>query len=219
MAKFKYEGVDRTGKARKGFVIARDNKDARKSLRTQGIRAKKITAPSIFELDINEMLVEKGLAKAFGPKELTLFTKQLAVMIGSGVPIMQALELLHKAERHPILKKSVREISIDVGGGKTIAEAMERQNGFGKLYVNMVKAGESGGVLDEVLEKLSSHMERQQEISRKIKSAMTYPAIVVLVGLAVVIGMMYYVVPQFQEMLSDNGQELTRDYSICYRYL
>jgi type IV pilus assembly protein PilC len=208
MATYKYEGVDRAGKSQKGNVVARNDRDARRVLRSQGIRVKKLNEPSIFEVDLNQLLAEKGLVSAFGTKELTLFTKQLGVMINAGVPIMQALEILYKAERHPLLKKSVKEISMDVGGGKTIAEALDKQKGFSKLYVNMVKAGESGGVLDDVLNKLAEHMERQQEISRKIKSAMTYPIIVVIVGIAVVIGMMYFVVPKFQEMLQSNGQEL-----------
>ncbi|MDC0255672.1 type II secretion system F family protein, partial [Bacteriovoracales bacterium] len=136
-----------------------------------------------------------------------IFTKQLAIMVNAGIPIMEALEILFKSEKNPALKKSIREISSEVGHGKTIASAMEQQTGFDKLYCSLVKAGETAGVLDVILEKLSSHLENQEKIKKKIKSALTYPIAVMIIGTLVVWGLLSFVVPQFVEQLESTGQE------------
>src|SRR5690606_38583613 len=207
MANYGWEGLNKDGQRESGTLNAVDEKEVRRTLRAKGIRVKKITPPSILEFDIGEWMVKKGLAKAFGPKELMTFTKQLSIMNNAGVPIIQSLEILFKSERNPSLKNAVKTIAVDVGEGKTLAEAMSKQKGFDKLYCNLVKAGEAGGILDDILKKLAEHMERTEKIKGQIKSAMTYPAIVLVVGLAVVWGLMTFVVPQFVDMLKDTGQE------------
>ncbi|PIP88758.1 MAG: pilus assembly protein PilC [Bdellovibrionales bacterium CG22_combo_CG10-13_8_21_14_all_38_13] len=207
MANYGWEGLNKDGVRESGTVNAADEKEVRRTLRGRGVRVKKITPPSFLEFDIGEWLVARGFAKAFGPRELMTFTKQLAIMTDAGVPIIQALEILFKSERNASLKNAVKTISIDVGEGKTLAEAMGKQKGFDRLYCNLVKAGEAGGILDEILRKLGEHMDRAEKIKAQIKSAMTYPAIVVFVGLAVIWGLMTFVVPQFVEMLKDSGQE------------
>jgi type IV pilus assembly protein PilC len=207
MPQFSYEGVDGAGKKIGGKVEASSLAEARKLLRAQGIKARRVTPPSILEFDLSEWMVDHGLAAPFGAKELGLFTKQLSIMINAGVPIIQALEILYKSEKHPVLKKTIIKLAEDVGAGKTIAEALSQRKGFSKLYVSLVKAGESGGILDTILEKLNSHMEKQEKTKKQIKSAMTYPVIVCIVGAAVIWGMMIFVVPQFVDMLASTGQE------------
>lgn len=208
MATYRYEAVDGNGKKVLGQVEASSEKDVRRALRLQGLRSKKIIAPTILEFDFGQWMVEKGFAKAVGAKELANFTKQLSVMISAGVPILQSLEILYRSEKNPTLKQSIKKIAADVGEGKTIAEAMETQKGFDKLYCNLVKAGEAGGILDTILKKLAIHMEKQEKTKRQIKSAMTYPAIVCFVGVGVIWAMMVFVVPQFTGMLKENGQEI-----------
>lgn len=208
MATWKWEGLDSNGKRSKGRILASNEKEVRRLLRSQGVRPRKIIPPSIFEIDINEWLVEKGLAKSFGTKELVSFTKKLSIMISCGVPIIPSFEVLHKSERHPTLKRAIKEIANDVSEGSTIADALRKQKGFSKLFCNLVNAGETAGILDEILKKLNEHMEKQQKLRAKIKSAMTYPAIVVLVGVAVIWGLMVFVVPQFVGMLEGSGQEV-----------
>jgi type IV pilus assembly protein PilC len=137
-----------------------------------------------------------------------MFTKQLGIMISAGVPILQSLEILHRSTKNPTLKIAIKRIATDVGEGKTIAEAMAGQKGFDKLYCNLVKAGEAGGILDQILKKLTVHMEKQQKTKAQIKSAMMYPTIVVMVGVGVVWGMMIFVVPQFTGMLKESGKEI-----------
>jgi type IV pilus assembly protein PilC len=205
---WKWEGLDIKGKKARGNILAQDIKEARKILRGQGIRPRRITPPSVLEFDISEWMVENGYASGFGTKELCQFTKQLSTMINAGVPIVQSLEILSKTEKHPVLKRTIKNISTEVSEGSTIADAMKKQKGFDKLYCNLVKAGEAGGILDGILIKLAEHMDKQQKTKAQIKSAMTYPAIVVVVGIAVVWGLMVFIVPQFMGMLSQSGQEI-----------
>ena len=208
MGKWKWEGLGKDGKNARGEIDAGSQREARKLLRIQGIRAKRITAPSFLELDLGEVLADWGLATPVSNKELTHFTKQLSIMINAGVPILQSLEILYKGQVNPSLKKSIKVVASDVGEGKTIAEALSRQKIFSKLYCNLVKAGEVGGILDEILKKLADHMDRVEKTKAQIKSAMTYPAIVVFVGTLVITCLMVFVVPQFQDMLTSTGKEM-----------
>ena len=208
MGMYRYEAVDGGGKKILGQIEAASEKEVRKALRLQGIRVKKIIPPTILEFDLGMWLVDKGFAKAIGVKELSGFTKQLAVMISAGVPILQSLEILYRSEKNPALKLAIKKIATDVGEGKTIAEAMQAQKGFDKLYCNLVRAGEAGGILDQILKKLAVHMEKQQKTKAQIKSAMMYPSIVCSVGAVVIWGMMVFVVPQFTGMLKESGQEV-----------
>ncbi|MBT3583318.1 MAG: type II secretion system F family protein [Halobacteriovoraceae bacterium] len=208
MGNWRYQGLDKTGKRCEGAIQASSEREARRVLRGKGIRPKKISPPSIMEFDIGEWMVDKGLAKAFGQKELLNFTKQLAIMINAGVPIISALEILFKNEKNPALKRTVKNIAVDVGEGKTISEAMNKQKGFDKLYCSLVKAGEAGGILDTILDKLTIHLEKQEKTKAQIKGAMTYPFIVTLVGAGVIWMMMVFVVPQFVSMLTDTGQAI-----------
>ncbi len=208
MGNWRFEAVNKEGKREAGTIQASNAKEVRRVLRSRGLRPKRVVAPSILEFDIGEWMVENGFAKPFGPQELMRFTKQLAIMVNAGVPIIQSLEILYKQQKHPVLKKAIKKIGSDVGEGKTIAEAMKEQKGFDKLYCNLVKAGEAGGILDTILDKLSLHLEKQEKIKAQVKSAMTYPMIVTLVGIGVVWGLMVFVVPQFVGMLQDTGQAI-----------
>lgn len=208
MGIWKWEGLDRNGKRAAGQIDAPSEKEARKLIRGMGVRPKKITPPSILEFDLGEWMVANGMAKAFGTKELTNFTKQMAIMVNAGVPILQGLEILYKTEKNAALKNSVQRIAKDVQEGKTLAESMIKQQGFDKLYCNLVKAGEIGGILDTIMSKLAIHLEKQERTKAQIKSAMTYPFIVSTIGAGVVWGLMTFVVPQFVGMLKESGKEI-----------
>lgn len=208
MGKFHYEAVDAANKKIAGTVDADSEKEVRKILRAQGLRVKKIIPPSILEFDLGQWMIDKGFAKSIDNKTLMTFTKQLATMIGAGVPILQSLEILYRSEKNPSMKNAIKKIAADVGSGKTISEAMAEQKGFDKLYCNLVRAGESGGILDTILVKLATHMEKNEKTKAQIKSAMMYPAIVTVVGIVVIWAMMVFVVPQFTGMLKETGQEV-----------
>ena len=170
MGNWRFEAVNKEGKREAGTIQASNAKEVRRVLRSRGLRPKRVVAPSILEFDIGEWMVENGFAKPFGPQELMRFTKQLAIMENAGVPIIQSLEILYKQQKHPVLKKAIKKIGSDVGEGKTIAEAMKEQKGFDKLYCNLVKAGEAGGILDTILDKLSVHLEKQEKIKAQVLS-------------------------------------------------
>jgi type IV pilus assembly protein PilC len=208
MPKFKYIGFTGDGKKVENSVEADSVKDAKKILRRQNIRTTKITPPSIFETDLGEFMMEKGLAKPFGREDLMRFTRQLSILINAGVPILECLEILHKQERNAVLKRVVKNITMQVEEGKSLYESMSSQQGFDKLYCALVRAGESAGILDLILVKLAEFLEKAEKLKKQVKSALTYPVIVIFVGIVVVFGLMTFVVPQFVSILLESNQEI-----------
>ena len=208
MGKWRYIGFTRDGSKQVGELIAKNEREARSLLRQKGIRARKLTPPSILETDLNEWMVAHGLGKPFGTKELSHFTKQMSIMVSAGVPLMQTLEILFKSQRHPVFKRTIKSIANDISEGKTMAEAMVKHSGFNKLYCSLVKAGETGGILDTILTKISEQMDKNQKLKSKVKGAMMYPSIVVIVGVLVIWAMMVFVVPQFVSIIKDSGKEV-----------
>ena len=208
MGNWKWEGFTKDGKKTSGNQDAESEKDLKKILRNQGVRPIRIHPPSIFEIDLGAWMVEKGLAQPFGNKDLMNFTRQMAIMINAGVPILQALEILFKQEKNALLKGSIKKIAEDVGSGATLSDAMAKHKGFDKLYCNLVKAGEAGGILDTILQKLAFYMEKQEKIKSDVKAALTYPTIVSIVGMGVIYIMLVFVVPKFTEILIEGGQEI-----------
>lgn len=208
MPKFKYVGFTAEGKKVENSIEADDIRGAKKLLRRQNIRATKVIPPSFFEADLGQFLVEKGLARPFGRAELMRFTRQLAILINAGVPILECLEILHKQEQNMVLKRVVRNITMQVEEGKSLFESMSQQQGFDKLYCALVKAGEAAGILDGILVKLAEFLEKAEKLKKKVKSALTYPVIVVFVGIIVVFGLMTFVVPQFVDILKESNQQI-----------
>lgn len=208
MPKFKYVGFTADGKKVENSIEADTIRDAKKLLRRQNIRTTKIVPPSFFEADLGQFLVEKGLARPFGRAELMRFTRQLAILINAGVPILECMEILHKQEQNMVLKRVVKNISMNIEEGKSLYDAMSQQNGFDKLYCALVKAGEAAGILDSILVKLAEFLEKAEKLKKQVKSALTYPVIVVFVGIIVIFGLMTFVVPQFVDILKESNQEI-----------
>ena len=208
MPKFKYVGFTAQGKKVENSIEADTDREAKKILRRQGIRTTKVTAPSFFEADLGQWMMDKGLAKPFGRAELMRFTRQLAILINAGVPILEGLEILQKQEQNMVLKRVVKSVSMQVEEGKSLFDALSSQPGFDKLYCALVKAGESAGILDTILNKLAEFLEKQEKLKKQVKSALTYPVIVVFVGIVVIFGLMTFVVPQFVGMLKESNQDI-----------
>lgn len=206
--KFKYQGVGADGRKVDGEIEAKDIRHVKRLLRSQGIKAKTIKAPNPLDIDLGVWMAEKGITKPFGKLELNRFTKQLAILINAGVPILESLEILAKQEKNPSFRIAIKGIVDGIGSGKSLYDSMIAQKGFDKLYCSLVKAGEAAGILDSILNKLSEFMEKQEAIKKKIKKALTYPTIVVVIGIAVVWGLMAFVVPQFVDMLKEGNQEI-----------
>ncbi len=208
MANWKYVGFDKKRKKVVGQIEALTEREVRKVLRSQGIRPKEISPPSILELDLGEWIVEKGLAPPFTSIELLHFTRQLSVMLSAGIPILRCLEILYKSQMNPNFKRTIKKIAEDVGAGKSFSDAIDGKRGFSSLYVNLCRAGEKNGQIDEILVRLVQFIEKQEKIKSQLKSAMTYPAIVVSVGCIVVFALMAFVVPRMEEMVLSFGGEL-----------
>ena len=208
MPRYRYVGFTGEGKKVENSIEAETVKDAKRILRRQNIRPTKIIEPSFFEADLGMFLVEKGLARPFGRAELMRFTRQLAILINAGVPILECMEILHKQEQNMVLKRVVKNISMQVEEGKSLFDAMSQQQGFDKLYCALVKAGESAGILDSILNKLAEFLEKAEKLKKQVKSALTYPVIVVFVGILVIFGLMTFVVPQFVGILKESNQEI-----------
>src|SRR6476659_11248474 len=124
MPKFKYAGFTGDGKKVESTIDADTIKDAKKLLRRQNIRVTRMTAPSMFEADLGQFMVEKGLARPFGRAELMRFTRQLAILINAGVPILECMEILHKQEQNLVLKRVVKNVSMQVEEGKSLFDAL-----------------------------------------------------------------------------------------------
>src|SRR5580658_5902319 len=137
-------------------------------------------------------------------KLLTAFTRQLATLIDAGLPLLRGLDVLRKGERNPTLKRTLQRLAESVEGGSTFSEALaQHPKIFNRLYVNMVRAGEAGGVLDVTLGRLADFKEKAQKIKNKVISAMVYPTVVIFVALAIVTFLMIVVIPKFQEIFTD----------------
>lgn len=208
MPKYRYIGFTGEGRKVENSIEAETVRDAKRILRRQNIRPTKIIEPSFFEADLGQFLVDKGLARPFGRVELMRFTRQLSILINAGVPILECMEILHKQEQNMVLKRVIRNITTQIEEGKSLFDAMTQQQGFDKLYCALVKAGESAGILDSILNKLAEFLEKAEKLKKQVKSALTYPVIVIIVGIAVVFGLMTFVVPQFVGILQESNQEI-----------
>ena len=211
MPEYKYSAIDRNGAQTSGKIDAASDEQARQKLMARGLMvttlagdggaAKSVVAPSS---------APKKSRFSFGAKvseeEVTIMTRQLATLIVAGLPLLRALELIHKQERNPAFKDVLGNIAESVSQGNNFSEALQAHpKVFDRLFVNMVKAGEAGGVLDKVLDRLAKFREKAQRIQKKVKSAMVYPGVVVTVAVVIVYILMVKVVPSFQKLL--DGQK------------
>lgn len=227
MPLYQYTAMDATGKETKGFKDAPNEMAVAKFLKDQGMHptgikpatgaaAKKATGggneqkKSLLSMEINI-----GPLKIAG-KDLTILTRQLAILLEAGLPLVRALRTLEKQAKNPAVRKILGKIAASVEGGAGFSEALAQfPTSFDNLYVNMVRAGEASGKLDLILNRLASFREKAAKITGKVKSAMTYPIIVLVIAIAMTAGLMVGVVPKFEKMfkgmLGENAQlpELT----------
>src|SRR5213076_1125195 len=144
-----------------------------------------------------------GLGGRVKSKVLTTFTRQLATLVDAGLPLLRGLRVLEKQERNPTLKNIIAELALSIEGGSTFSEGLaQHPKVFNRLFVNMVKAGELGGVLEVVLARLSEFMEKAQKIKGKVIAAMFYPCAVLVVATAILMILMVMVVPKFKEVFA-----------------
>jgi type IV pilus assembly protein PilC len=173
-------------------------------LRRQGINATSVKSrPQDFELNI------PGLRPKVSDKDLVTFTRQFATMIDAGLPLVQCLDILGSQTENKTFGNTIKKVQADVEGGSTFAEALRKHpRAFPELYVNMVAAGEAGGILDTILNRLAAYIEKSMNLKKKVKGAMVYPTVVVGVACLVVALLLVFVIPTFEKMFSDFGGTL-----------
>ena len=204
MPVYLWEGTTRKGEKKKGEIEAADESRARSQLRRQRIKPESIKKKpkDLFE---NIPFLQQKVKE----HDVVVFARQFATMINAGLPIIQCLELLGEEEKNRTFAKIIKTIKEDIEGGSSLTDALNKYpDVFDELFVNLITAGEAGGILDVILNRLSAYMEKAIALKRKVKGAMTYPATVLIVAIAVVILLLYKVVPVFEEMFSSMGSAL-----------
>ncbi len=198
MATFAYVGRSKSGSVKKGELVAKSREEAVEQLRKQ----------SVVVTSLEEKAAREGfrlsLGTGVGEKDLVVFTRQFGTMINAGLPLIQCLEILSTQSENATLRKSVGEIKVQVEGGSTFSDALRKHPKiFDDLYVNMVHAGEVGGLLDTILGRLSKHIEKAMKLKGQIKSAMVYPAAIVGIAAIVITVLMIWVIPVFEKMFKE----------------
>jgi type IV pilus assembly protein PilC len=201
MGTFVWEGTDKRGVKMKGEQQAKNVNMLRAELRRQGI------SPGVVKVKPKPLFGAAG--KTIGAKDIAVFSRQLATMIKSGVPIVQSLEIIGNGNKNPRMSKMVNELRLDIEGGSSIYEAMSKHPvQFDELYRNLVRAGESAGVLETVLDTIATYKENTESLKGKIKKALFYPAMVILVAFLVSGILLVFVVPQFEATFKGFGADL-----------
>jgi type IV pilus assembly protein PilC len=201
---FVWSGVDRQGSRQKGEIEADNPMIARQLLSRQGVVVRTLKTKSKDLLELIPIMQQKVKSR-----DLVVFTRQFATLIDAGVPLVQCLDILQQQEANKTLKRIVNQIKADVESGKTFSEALKKHpNVFDNLYVNLVAAGEMGGMLDVTLNRLAAYIEKIERLRKKVRGAMTYPAVVV--GIAVLVGavILTYVIPVVAALFKDAGVKL-----------
>jgi type IV pilus assembly protein PilC len=208
MATFLWEGKTAQGKAMKGELEAPNLEAVISLLRDRRIRP---VASRIREkgTGLEKELTIPGFGERVKPKEVSLFTRQFATMIDAGLPIVQCLNILTEQSESKLLRRTIRIIQQDVEGGSTLADALAKHPKiFDDLYVNMVQAGEAGGVLNTILNRVALFIEKAAKLKRKVKGAMIYPTAILGVAVIVVAILLIFVIPVFAELYGSMGKAL-----------
>ena len=153
-----------------------------------------------------EKQISIQIGTGISTRDIVIFTRQFATMINSGLPLVQSLDILAEQTENEHLRKVIREVLYEVESGNTLADSMRKHpKVFTNLYVNMVAAGEAGGILDTILLRLATFLEKNDALTRKIKGAMIYPGVILTVAVSAVLILLYFVIPTFQQMFSSAG--------------
>ncbi len=208
MAVFNFQAKALGGKVIKGEIDASSDIEARVKLRTQQLIPIKIFLKGEKRSKTTELKFLQRAPKVKS-KELQIFTRQFSTLINSGIPVVQSLEILATSVASPDLMKALKKIQIEVEAGKRLADSMEAHPTiFDRLYINLVRAGEEGGVLDTILNRLAVYIEKSVKIRNKISGAMWYPAAILSVASIVILAILMFVIPKFESLFAGSGQQL-----------
>jgi type IV pilus assembly protein PilC len=207
MPAFAYKAKGTDGNVQEGVVEANEQAGAVQALRAQKLVILEISEKTATPLDaIAGFFKKKGKVTA---KDLVIFSRQLSTLVGAGVPIVQGLGILESQAENPAFKTVLGGVRADIEGGLSISDALKKHpEAFPELYTSMIKAGELGGILDTILERLTSYLENNEALKAKVKSAMMYPIIVLSICGAVTVFLMVFVIPTFKNIFASFGAEL-----------
>ncbi len=198
---FAWEGIDKSGSRTKGELVAKSEVVARTELRRRGYRVVKIKKKP-------KPLFSAGKQK-ITTKDIAIFSRQLATMLGSGIPLVQAIDIVGKGSENASMKELLLKIKSDIEGGITLAEALARHPvHFDELFCNLVNAGEQAGILEGLLDKIATYKEKTESLKAKIKKALTYPIAVLVVAVIVTAILLLFVVPVFEDLFKGFGADL-----------
>ncbi len=212
MPTFQYEAIDKAGKRQKGTIDAASSEEAIQRIKLQqlfptAVREQKVKKSAAAGETATKKKKKSGGGLPFGrvkPKMLTTFTRQLSTLQDAGLPLLRSIQILEQQQRPGLLKGVLGGVSEDVQGGASLSEAMAKHpRAFDGLYCKMVNAGEIGGVLDVILQRLAEFMEKAERLKRKVKGAMIYPVTVVLIAVVIVTAIMVFIIPKFKEIFAD----------------
>ena len=204
MPVFQWVGTNRKQETRKGEMEASNEAVVRSNLMRLRITPSKIKKKP---KDLFENV--SWLQPKVREKDIILFARQFSTMIDAGLPIIQCMEILYTQQGNKTFKRMIKEIKEQVEGGATLAEALKRfPKQFDDLFVNMIAAGEAGGILDAILRRLAAYMEKAAKLKAQVKGAMTYPIVTLIIAVAVLGIILVFVIPVFEEMFADFGGEL-----------
>ena len=204
MPRYQFEARDTRGRVFKGELDAPNESEARVRLRAQKLMPMKVA-----QAEQKVSGLKKVGGKGVPLKELQVFTRQLSTLLGSGIPILQSLEVLSQSQRSPGMSIALKSMVNDINQGRRFGEAMaEHPLVFDRFYVNMVKAGEESGNIDQILNRLAVYIEKAAKVKGQIKGAMVYPIAILSVAFLVVSGLMIFVIPKFEAVFASSGQDL-----------
>jgi len=196
---FNWEGMDKKGQRIKGRSVAVNEQALKSELRRQGVVATRIKKQS-------QAFKAGGKVKA---EDIAIFSRQLATMLGAGIPLVQAFEIIGSGHEKPAMQKLVLDIKSDVEGGTSLHEALAKHPlYFDDLFVNLVEAGEQAGALEGLLDKVATYKEKSEAIKKKVKKALFYPAAVLVVAVIVTVILLVFVIPQFEDLFKGFGADL-----------
>ncbi len=203
MPKFLYVATNKQNKTISGTIEASDRSAVMATLGKQGLQPVSIKEGSGAKRAFGGSLFGKSKVKS---DDLVIFTRQLSAMVGAGVPLLRALNSLKDHSESPALRSVLEGVIRDVQEGAPLADALAKSpNTFSDVYVNMVRAGEAAGILDEILKRLALQQEKNSTIRKKVKSAMTYPTVLIVITVIAFFGLMLFVIPQIGKILTDLG--------------
>ena len=204
MPVFAYSGRTRTGQTINGEMEAPNREAVVAQLRRQQVMATAVT-PKARDIELKI----PGFGAKIGDRDLAVVTRQLATMIDAGLPLVQCLDILAQQQEKKVFQKALHDIRMAVEGGATFSASLKRHPKiFSTLYTNMVEAGEAGGILDTILNRLAAYIEKAMALKKRIKTAMFYPSTIVTVAVVVVIFLLIYVIPTFEQLFEGFGATL-----------